>query len=522
MDLLVVAMFAFLLFLYCLLLVLKGKTYKKRVPPQPKGAWPVLGHLPLLGGPLEPHVILGNMADKYGPIFTIKMGVHQSLTISSWELVKECFTINDKIFANRPNFLAAELMGYNSAMFGFSPYGQYWRQMRKITTLELLSNHRLQTFKHVRESEVRAGIIDIYQLWEKSREDNKGVIVKMKQWFADITLNVIFRIIFGKRYINYTTTQEDGDSDQWREAVRNFFVLSGKFVVSDAVPFLRWLDLGGYEKSMKKTARELDVVVQGWLDEHKRKRLMSGNRVKGEEDFMDVMLSILDDAEELPSLDADTINKATCLALTLAASGTTKITLTWALAYLLNNLDILKKAQHELDTHVGKERNVQESDMKNLVYLQAIVKETLRLNPAATLSVPHESTEDCVVGGYHIQKGTKLLVNLWKMHRDSDVWSAPYEFKPGRFLTTHKDFDVRGQNFELIPFGSGRRMCPGVSFALQVMELTLAGLLHGFDISIPSGKQIDLDAGFGLETNDETTQLEVILSPRLSAHLYKQ
>ncbi|KDP38433.1 hypothetical protein JCGZ_04358 [Jatropha curcas] len=481
------------------------------------------------------------MADKYGPIFSIKTGVHRSLVVSSWELAKECFTTNDKAFANRPNFLAAELMGYNSAMFGFSPYGQYWRVIRKIATVELLSNHRLQSFRHVRESEIKAAMNGIYQLWEENIDYNKAdMVVKMKQWFGDITLNVIFRIIVGKRYVNYyMTSLEDGnDSDEWREAVNKFFELSGKYVLSDSLPFLRWLDLGGYQKSMKKTAKELDVFVQSWLDEHKCKRSSSECNVKGEEDFMDVMLSIfdeaeelhgipfyvvkefcLDEAEELPCHDADTIKKATCLALTLAASDTTKITLTWALSFLLKNGEVLKKAQLELDTEIGRERNIEEPDMKKLVYIEAIIKETLRLEPAAPLSVPHESMEDCVVGSYDIPKGTRLLVNLWKMHRDPRIWLDPYEFRPERFLTTHKDFDVKGQNFELMPFGSGRRMCPGVSFALQVMQLTLANLLHAFDISVPSGKQIDLVEGFGV-TNNEATQLDVVLCPRLPAYLY--
>ncbi|XP_057987592.1 cytochrome P450 82A1-like [Hevea brasiliensis] len=122
--------------------------------------------------------------------------------------------------------------------------------------------------------------------------------------------------------------------------------------------------------------------------------------------------------------------------------------------------------------------------MRNLVYLQAVIKETLRLYPAAPLSGSHESMEDCTVGGFHIPKGARLLVNLWKMHRDPRVWLDPCEFRPERFFTTHKDFDVRGQNFEFLTFGSGRRMCSGVSFALQVMQLTLASLLYAFDIQL--------------------------------------
>ncbi|KAF2306162.1 hypothetical protein GH714_014669 [Hevea brasiliensis] len=261
---------------------------KQRLPPEAAGGWPVIGHLHLLAGSQPPHIILGNLADQMGPIFTIKLGVHRALVVNSWELARDYLTTNDKAFANRPKALAMEILGYNYYMFGTSPYGEYWRQIRKIVTLE---------------------------------------------------------------------------------------------------------------------------------------------------------------------------------AIILAASDTTSVTLTWTLSLLLNNRRVLKKAQQELDTLVGRERQVKESDMKDLVYLQAIIKESFRLYPAAPLSVPHESIEDCSVGGYHIPAGTRLIVNVSKIHRDSRMWLNPSEFIPERFLTTHKDVDVKGQNFELLPFGSGRRMCPGVSFA---------------------------------------------------------
>ncbi|XP_065846857.1 cytochrome P450 CYP82D47-like [Euphorbia lathyris] len=504
-----ITIFSILLFLFCLIQILKAKIHNKKLPPQPKGAWPIIGHLRLLAGNHQRHETLGELADKYGPIYMLKIGVYKSLIISSPELAKECFTTNDKIFADRPKILVGEVLGYNSGMLGFSPYGTYWRQMRKIATLELLSNHRLQMVSHIRESEIRAAINGVVAA--------EVPVVKMKQWFGDIILNVIFRIIVGKRFGNRVSEEdENGGSEKWREAVMKWFVLAGKGVVCDAMPFLRFLDLGGHEKNMKKTAMELDVIVQGWLDEHKEKR----KSVKGDEDFMDAMVSILEDEKELPTQDADTINKAMCLGFIIAASDTTKFTLIWALALMLKNPNTLKKAQQELDTNVGSERHVQESDMNNLVYLQAILKETLRLNPPAALSVPHESMEECTVGGYFIPKGTRLMVNLWKMQRDPRIWEEPCEFRPERFLTTHKHVDVRGHNFELLPFGSGRRMCPGVSFSLQVMQLTLANLIHAFDISIPPGEQIDLDGAFRIN-NQENTEIKVLLNPRLPAHLYQ-
>ncbi|GMY22655.1 cytochrome P450 CYP82D47-like [Fagus crenata] len=270
---------------------------------------------------------------------------------------------------------------------------------------------------------------------------------------------------------------------------------------------------------MKKTAKELDHMVGEWLEEHKQRKI-SGHEVKGQQDFMDVMLSnVTVDDDETSSYDADTITKSTCLALILGGSDTTTVTLTWALSLLLNNHEVLRKAQQELDLQVGRERQVKESDMKNLVYLQAILKETMRLYPAAPLSVPHESIEDRTLARYHVPAGTRLVVNLPKLHQDPHVWSDPSKFKPERFLTSHKDVDVRGQQFEFIPFDSGRRVCRGISFAVQVMQLTLATLLHAFEISTPSDEPVDMTEKGG-QTNLKATPLEVHLTSRLPVQLY--
>lgn len=474
---------------------------KRHQPPEVSGGRPLFGHLHLLGGPKPTHLTLGDLADRYGPIFTIKLGVHRALVVSNWEIAKECFTTNDRAFINRPKYLAGEILGYNYAMFGFSSNLPYWRQIRKIATLEVLSNHRLELLKHVRESEVRISIKELY---------NQKTLVEMRRWFSGVTLNVVIKTVIGKRYT------EEG-TEGGREAIRRFFELGGSFAMADVFPFLRWFDVGGLEKEMKRTAKELDEMLQGWLEEHKEKK-NSDKREEHEKDFMDVMLSVLEDSEEIPAYDADTIVKASCLAMILGGTDTTAVSLTWALSLLLNNPEALKKAQDELDSLVGRERQVQDSDLKNLVYLQAIVKETTRLYPSAVLSVPHESVEDCTTAGYHIPAGTRLLVNLYKIHRDPNVWLDPLEFRPERFLTTHKHCDVRGQNYEFIPFGTGRRVCPGISFALQVMQLTLASLLHSFDITTPN-EPVDMTEADGL-TNLKATPLEVNLTPRLPEQLY--
>ncbi|OMO74969.1 Cytochrome P450 [Corchorus olitorius] len=509
---------AFLFFSYLLLtMVINRKSSSmKRKAPEIRGARPLFGHLHLLGGPKPAHITLGNLVDTYGPIFTVRLGMHPTLIVSNWQIAKECFTTNDKAFANRPRSLAAELLGYNFAMFGFSPYGPYWRHIRKIATLEVLSNHRLEKLKHIRESEIRKSIKELYQ---NNINSSEKVVVEMKRWFWTVNINTVFKMVLGKRYSEVESSYGEEENNRRRKAIRDFFELTGTFTVADALPFLRWLDLGGHEKAMKKAAKELDEIVGEMLQEHKQKRKNSDN-VEGEYDFMDVMLSLLDDADDLPSYDADTINKATCLAIILGGTDTTTVTITWALSLLLNHRDVLKKAQQELDTHVGKQRLVQESDINNLVYLQAIIKETTRLYPAAPLSVPHESVEDCTTAGYYIPAGTRLLVNLSKLQRDPEVWPNPDEFQPERFLTSHKHFDVRGQNYELVPFGSGRRVCPGISFALQVLQITLANLLQAFEITTPSDEPVDMGEGAGL-TNLKATPLEVVFTPRLPPHLYE-
>jgi len=199
-------------------------------------------------------------------------------------------------------------------------------------------------------------------------------------------------------------------------------------------------------------------------------------------------------------------------------SDTTPTTLTWAISLLLNNPHVLRRVQDELATQVGRDRQIDESDIPRLVYLQAIVKETLRLCPAGPI-VPRESNEDCTIGGYYIKTGTRFIVNLHKIFRDPQIWEEPLEFKPERFLTTHKDVDVRGQDFELIPFGSGRRICPGVSFALQVVHLGLASFLHAFEVSTPSDAPVDMSERFGL-TSMKAEPLEVLIAPALSAKAY--
>ncbi|KAL2520998.1 Cytochrome [Forsythia ovata] len=508
----------FIAAIFFLLLIFYGKSRSKAsknsAPPEAGGAWPIIGHLHLIGGGSRlPHITLGAMADKYGPVFTIRLGVHRTLVVNSCELAKELLTTWDVAVSSRPKFLAAKHMGYNFAMFAFSPYGAYWREIRKLIAVELFSLRSLELLKHVRVSETELSMKELYTFWNMKKDKSGEVLVEMKKWFGNLNLNVVLRMVAGKRYFGVTADEDKIEARKCQKVLRDFFHLAGLFVVGDTIPFLRWFDLGGYEKRMKENGKEMDKIVDKWLEEHKQKA-----NYGSEQDFMDVMLSAVQ-VTALQDYDPDTIIKSTCLSLIAGGGDTTTVMLVWAVSLLLNNRHVLKKAQQEIDIHVGKERRVRETDISKLIYLQAIVKETLRLYPAGFLGSPREFTEDCKLAGYHIPKGTRLIVNIWKIQRDPQVWFDPLEFKPERFLTTHTDSDVKGQNFELIPFGAGRRICPGITFALHMLHLVLANLLHAFELSTPHDELVDLTVNAGL-TNMKTTPLDVLLSPRLSHSLY--
>nr|BBD34742.1 putative cytochrome P450 [Eschscholzia californica subsp. californica] len=534
----IVGLLAFISFFFYLIkpLLRSYKATQVRCPPEATGSWPIVGHLPQLVGSQPPFRVLGDMADKFGPIFMVRLGVCPTLVVSSWEMAKECFTSNDKFLASRPSSAAGTHMTYDHAMFAIAFYDPYWREIRKISTSQLLSPRPFELLKHIPHSEINIFIKGLYQTWEKVHLRNDSVKVEMEQLFGYLTLNITLNLVVGKRVCNYgDSSHDDGEENEGRrlyKVISEFFKLCGVSTISDALPFLSWFDLDGQQKNMKKVAKEINLVAEKWLQDKKTSSLLSrsskhNNGEGNGNDFMDVLISVLpDDDAEGPLFtkhSRDTVIKATALNMIVAATDTTSVSLTWALSLLLNDKRVLKKAQDELDTKVGRDRGIEDKDIKNLVYLQAIIKETLRMYPAAPLLIPHEAIEDCNIGGYQVKAGTRVLMNVWKLHRDPRVWSNPSEFRPERFLDNEGEgskMDFRGQHFEYMPFGSGRRMCPGISYAIQILHMTLARLLQAFDLSSPSSSLVDMtEEGSGL-TMPRATPLEVLLSPRLPHSLY--
>ncbi|XP_039139709.1 cytochrome P450 CYP82D47-like [Dioscorea cayenensis subsp. rotundata] len=496
----------------------KSFNNKHKQPPQPFFALPVIGHLHLLLNAQPFHHKLGEMADKLGPAFMLRLGSRRTLVISSWEVAKECFTVNDKALASRPsNTAAVTHLAYKAAFFGLAPYGSFWRSMRKIATTELLSNTRLDKLKHVMLAEVDTCIKELHNLCGDNNNDNSRV--DMKEWLGDLNFNIILQMVTGKRFFG----SGGGSDEAWRfrKATHKFFHLLFVSVPSDMFPWLEWMDLGGYVKAMKAVAKEMDSVMVRLVEEHRERR--ASGVTAGGTDFIDVMLSIMEDDHELQAyFDKETLIIATSLNLILGGTDTTTISLIRVLAHLLNNPDALKKAQTELEEQVGVNRVVNESDINNLIYLQAMIKESLRLTPSSELLVPRETVEDCTISGFHIPAGTQVIVNAWKLQRDPSVWPDPLEFRPNRFLPSHAaaGIDVKGQNYELIPFGSGRRLCPGISMSLHVMHLTLARLIQAFELRLINNVPNELFEGlFSMALH--SAPLVVEITPRLPLELYQ-
>ncbi|KAI3877782.1 hypothetical protein MKX03_019222 [Papaver bracteatum] len=520
MDLLLLQFQPIYIALLVIALIFIFRTYGRRklttkLAPEASGGRPIIGHLHLFNDGELIHRKLGVMADTYGPVFNIRFGSHKTLVVSDWEIVKECFTTNDKLFSNRPSTLGTKIMFYDTDSVDYAPYGAYWRDLRKIFAVNLLSNQRIDKVKHLMTSEVESSFESLYSQWKNGKKcgvkSTFPPVIKMDSWFGDLIFNVVARIVAGKK--NFLA---DGDvgGQRCKALMDEVIRLTRLFSFSDVIPSLSWLDnLRGLVRDMKKCASEVDSIMASWVHEHQAKRI-SGNNPELEHDFIDVCLDMMEHSS-LPGNDPILVIKSLCLDVILGGSDTIRATLTWAVSLLLNHPQVLKKAKEELVTQVGKNRQVEDSDIPNLSYLHAIIKETMRLYPAGPLTA-RRTMDDCEVGGYHVPAGTQLLVNVWKIHRDVNVYKDDtLEFRPERFFTSNLDVDLRGQHYELIPFGAGRRKCPGVLFAVQLIHLVLARLLHEFEFTtVEPGAKVDMAESGGLVCC-KILPLEVFIEPRL-------
>ncbi|KAH7857809.1 hypothetical protein Vadar_016710 [Vaccinium darrowii] len=486
-----------LLFLVFLLKWLLSTTTHKNPPPSPRKL-PIVGNLHQIGP--FPHRSLHSLSQSHGPLMLLHFASAPVLVVSSAAAAREIMKTHDLIFSNRPKSTITAKFLYEYKDLASSPYGEYWRQMRNICVLQLLSNKRVQSFRNVREEET-ANMI------EKIRSCGSDV-VNLSELIVELTGEVVCRVALGRKYGGVGRGGGGGEGRRgFKEVLQEFVELLGVIDIGDFVPWLKWVNrVNGVYGRVERVAKELDDFLESVVEEHVERERKGGER---EQDFVDVLLEVQRENQAGIPIHRDSV-KALTLDAFAAGTDTTSTALEWVMTELLNHSQVMKKLQAEVRGIAQTNHQVTEDDLDRMPYLKAVIKETLRLHPPIPILVPRESTKDVQVMGYDIAAGTRVITNAWTIGRDPLSWDEPEEFKPERFLNNSADF--RGHNFELIPFGAGRRACPGIQFAAAVNELALANLVHKFDFALPDGVEFDVSEAPGFSVR-KMFRLLVVANP---------
>ncbi|KAH9784300.1 cytochrome P450 83B1 [Citrus sinensis] len=505
MALLIIVSFLLCLPFFLFFFVLqRHKTSKNntKLPPGPRGL-PFIGNLHQFDVS-KPHVSFWELSKKYGPLMSLRLGFVPSLVVSSAKMAKEILKTHDLQFCSRPALVGQQKLSYNGLDLAFSPYDEYWREIRKICVIHLLNSNKVQNFRPIREDEVSRMIEKI------SKSVAASKLVNLSEVMMSLTSTIICRIGFGKRYDEDEATSARSRFQALLNETQALFV---SFFVTDYFPFMGWIDkFTGKMQRLQNNFQELDRFYQELIDEH-----LDPNRTKSklpqQEDIIDVLLQIRKDRGFKVDLTLDNI-KAVLMNVFVAGTDTSAATVVWAMTYLTKNPRAMKKVQLEIRSLIGGNKGfVNEDDVQELHYLKAVVKETMRLQPTVPLLLPREAIQKCIVEGYEIPAKTRVFVNAWAIGRDPEAWQNPEEFYPERFVDSCIDF--KGQNFELIPFGAGRRICPGLNMGIVTVELALANLLYKFDWEMPPGlKSHDFDVLPGLAMHKKN-----VLSLRAKYHV---
>ncbi|KAF2301933.1 hypothetical protein GH714_030516 [Hevea brasiliensis] len=497
----------------CIIFLLHSRR-KLPYPPGPKG-YPIIGNMGIMDQ--LTHRGLARLAKQYGGLFHLQMGRLHVLAVSTPDMAQEVLQVQDSVFSNRPANVAITYLTYNQADMAFANYGPFWRQMRKICVMKLFSRKRAESWASVREevdSMVRA-------VMEKTASQ-----VNIGEMLFALTRNITYRAAFG-------SLSHEGQ-DEFMKILQEFSKLFGAFNIADFFPWLDWIRGQGFNKRLMKARQSLDGFIDTIIDEHVRKKKSDKDNNKDEspveieteteKDMVDELLAFYShedaknafyDSQSTIKLTRDNI-KAIIMDVMFGGTETVASAIEWSLAELMRSPEDLNKVQQELKEVVGLNRLVHESDLGKLTYLKCVLKETLRLHPPIPLFL-HETAEDSVIAGYRIPAKSRIMINAWAIGRDPNAWHDPDRFNPSRFLKDGAP-DFKGSNFEFIPFGSGRRSCPGMQLGLYAMEMSVAHLLHCFKWELPNGmeaSELDMNDVFGL-TAPRADRLVVVPTYRLN------
>ncbi|XP_028799832.1 cytochrome P450 71D10-like [Neltuma alba] len=469
---------------FCFFFVIR-KLSSSRKPTRnlPPGPWklPLIGNLHQLAGSL-PHRSLTNLANKYGPFMHLQLGQLSHIIVSSPEYAKEIMKTHDQIFANRPKNLASDILTYKCTDIIFSPYGNYWRQLRKICLLELFSKRRVQSFKKIREEEVLALVRNVSK--------HEGSVMNLSVKIYAFMNYVVVRAACGKKTENV---------EHLPQIMEQSIKAGSGLSIDDFYPSLKFISvITGMRARVMKLHKDCDEVLDEIIREHKEKK--GNNFGEVEDDLVDVLLKIQAEDDFEIHLSLDNIKAVLKVRCFLCWDRTSAATIERVMSELQKNPEAMKEAQAEVRRICGGKGFVDESELHQLKYLGAVIKGSFRLHPPGALLVPRENSNSCKINGYEIPPRTRIIINAWAIGRDHKIWNEPERFEPKRFLDTMVDYNFNGSNFEFIPFGAGRRICPGITFAIPTLELLLSNLLYHFDWKLPSRlkpEEMDMDESFG-------------------------
>nr|XP_027084833.1 LOW QUALITY PROTEIN: geraniol 8-hydroxylase-like [Coffea arabica] len=454
-----------------------------RLPPGPY-SFPIIGNLHQLGK--KPHQSFAKLSRTYGPLMSLKLGSKTTILVSSATVAREVLQKYDRMFSSRAIPTAVQALDHHKFSLVWLPPSSQWRNMSKMCKDNIFATPRLDANQGLRQEKLQ----ELRDYLRRSSHSRKAVIVGDAAFTT--SLNLISRTLFSKDFANY-----DSDSSQeLKEIVWGVMKAAGAPNLSDYFPVLQMIDPQGIMRDSKFYFQKLFDISDDIINERLQVR---GTSEAKKNDLLEALLDhSIKNEFEFGRNDL----KHLLLELIVAGTETNSTTVEWAMAELLRSPDKIAKAKAELKEVIGQKEVVQESDISRLPYLQAVIKETFRLHPAGPLLVPRKANDDVEINGYIVPKNTQVLVNVWASGRDPTTWSDPKIFEPKRFLGS--EIDVRGQHFELIPFGAGRRICPGLPLAYRMVHLMLAAFIHNIDWKLEEGmkpEDLDMDEKFGLSVH---------------------
>ncbi|KAL1199946.1 Cytochrome P450 71B19 [Cardamine amara subsp. amara] len=470
-------------------LIFVGKKIKRskwNLPPSPP-TLPVIGNLHQVGE--LPHKSLQRLAERTGHVMLIHLGFVPITVISSREAAEEVLKTHDLDCCSRPKLVGSRLISRGFKDIGFSPYGEEWKERRKFMVREFFCLKKVQSFRYIREEECN---FLVKKLSESAVDRSPVDLSKTLFW---LTASIVFRVAFGQSFYESKFI----DKEKVDELLFEAETAQASFTCSDFFPIagLGWLVdwLSGQHKRLNDVFFKLDALFQHLIDDH-----LNPERSKDHEDIIDIMLDVMykqgkDDSLKQDHEDIIDHIKGFLTNIFIAGIDTGAITMIWAMTELVKNPKLMKKVQDEIRDRLGNNKEkITEEDIDKVPYLNLVIKETFRLHPAVPLLLPRETMAHIKVQGYDIPPKKRILVNAYAIGRDPKLWRNPEDFNPDRFIDSHVDY--RGQHFELLPFGSGRRICPGIAMGMATVELGLLNLLYFFDWKLPDGmthKDIDVE-----------------------------